>query len=89
MPIMVGLIRAIRDNEEICEVFPEETGEEEEVSLDSLRTTHQSLRSLLKSSGMLGLRALQRTIEIGALIEKRHKESQSSLDAILSTPQRR
>ena len=78
-----------RTMEEICEVFLEEFGEQKEVPVNSLRTTHQSLRSLMKSSGMLGLRALQRTIEIGALIEKRHKESQSSLDAILSAPQRR
>ncbi len=75
--------------EEISEVFQEEYGEEEEVSLGSLRTTHRFLRSLKKSPGIWGLSALQRIIEIGDLVEKRHKESQSSLDAILSTPQRK
>ena len=75
--------------EEISEVFQEEYGEEEEVSLGSLRTTHRFLRSLKKSPDLWGLSALQRIIEIGNLIEKRHKESQSSLDAILSTPQRK
>ena len=75
--------------EEICEVFREEYGEGREVSIDSLRTTHRFLRSLKKSPSIWGLSALQRIIEIGALIEKRHKKSQSSLDAILSTPQRK
>ena len=74
--------------EEISEVFQEEYGEEE-VSLGSLRTTHRFLRSLKRSPGIWGLSALQRIIEIGDLVEKRHKESQSSLDAILSAPQRK
>ena len=75
--------------EEISEVFQEEYGEEEEVSLGSLRTTHRFLRSLKKSPSIWGLSALQRIIEIGDLVEKRHKESQSSLDTILSAPQRK
>lgn len=74
---------------EICEVFREEYREGGEVSIDSLRTTHRFFRSLMKMPDDLGLSALQRIIEIGALIEKRHKKSQSSLDAILSTPQRK
>ena len=78
-----------RTIEEICEVFQEEYGEGGEVSIDSLRTTHRFFRSFMKISGPLGLSALQRIIEIGALIEKRHKKSQSSLDAILSDPQRK
>lgn len=79
--------KRIRDD--IFEVFQEEYGEEGEVSLDSLRTTHRFFRSLIKSPGLWGLSNLQRIIEIGALIEKRHKESLSSLDAILSAPQRK
>ena len=70
--------------EEIREVFQEEYGEEGEVSLGSLRTTHRFFQSLIKSPGLWGLSALQRIIEIGDLIEDRHKKSQSSLDAILS-----
>ena len=73
--------------EDIFEVFQEEYGEEGAVSLDSLRTTHRFFQSLIKSPGLWGISNLQRIIEIGVLIEKRHKESQSSLDAILSAPQ--
>ena len=78
-----------RMREEIREVFQEEYGEKGEVSLGSLRTTHRFFRSLIKSPDLWGISNLQRIIEIGALIEKRHKESLSSLDAILSAPQRK
>ena len=76
-----------RMREEIHEVFQEEYGDKGEVSLDSLQTTHRFFRSLIKSPDLWGISNLQRIIEIGALIEKRHKESLSSLDAILSAPQ--
>ena len=75
--------------EEIREVFQEEYGEKGEVYLGSLRTTHRFFRSLIKYPGLWGLSSLQRIIDIGALIEKRRVESQSSLDAILSAPQRK
>lgn len=74
-------------SEETREVFQEEYGEKGEVSLDSLRTTHRFFRCLIKSPGFWGISNLQWIIEIGDLIEKRHKETQSSLDAILSAPQ--
>ena len=75
--------------ESIVEVFQEEYGEEGTVSLSSLRTTHRFFHSLIKSTNFWGISNLQQIIDIGALIEKRHKKSLSSLDAILSDPRHR
>ena len=72
--------------DEVRDVFREEYGEEGRVSLGSLRTTDRFFRALKEHPNLWGLGALQRIIWIGELIEKRRRESQSTLDAILSTP---
>ena len=73
----------------IRQVFQKEYGDNGEVSTNSLRTTDPFVRSLIKSPGLWGIIGLRGIIEIGALIEKRHKESESSLDAILTAPPRK
>ena len=53
------------------------------IKCTSFRTKSPIVRAIMESSDIWGIESLQRVIEIGVQIRKRHEEAESSLNAIL------
>ena len=76
------------ESQRIRAVYVDEFGDASEVSVKSLRTSSPFVRALMGSCGLWSMSALEQVIDAGKRIKERHKEAQTSLDAILSSPRK-